>query len=346
MAKGSSFLGGVVNKVKKTTKRITSNLAVDPGATKRRAKAARKSDTDAIGNYIAEKDLEINGYMDTPEGKQILDDMMGLTKRYDRVIGDEYYGNKQKDLTKAKTAEYKKRKAQASKDNTAFDKRATMKELDDSGVYNIDDPYKGVDAKYDTDLLELESKKAKALAKGQKDYNKNPNKYEDAEIDKVIADSNAKYDKDYDAIKGTDAGKANRASLKTETDSANALRGTNKAYDSSSISKDYDDQIKSLEEKLGTDKESIFKESGLRQGSREDALSEILGGGRSASSNASDYFFDGPKAGENTGEVMASRIGATALGGTGLMLGTRYLTGGNMSYNADGEKDIAGIPFI
>ena len=61
--------------------------------------------------------------------------------------------------------------------------------------------------------------------------------------------------------------------------------------------------------------------------------------------NATDYLTARDMA-ENKGKALAVRHGALALAGTAAMVGPRYLSGGNMSTNNRGERDIAGIPFI
>lgn len=56
----------------------------------------------------------------------------------------------------------------------------------------------------------------------------------------------------------------------------------------------------------------------------------------------SDYYF-GAGVGK---EQQITRLAATGIGATGLGIGARYLSGGNMTTNRNGEKDIAMIPFL
>lgn len=54
----------------------------------------------------------------------------------------------------------------------------------------------------------------------------------------------------------------------------------------------------------------------------------------------SDYYTNG------TGQQMATRAGVTAGAYAGGAIGLRYLSGGTLTTNNQGESDIAGIPFI
>lgn len=56
----------------------------------------------------------------------------------------------------------------------------------------------------------------------------------------------------------------------------------------------------------------------------------------------SDYYF-GAGVGK---EQQITRLAAAGIGATGLGIGARYLSGGNMTTNRNGEKDIAMIPFL
>lgn len=58
--------------------------------------------------------------------------------------------------------------------------------------------------------------------------------------------------------------------------------------------------------------------------------------------NLTDYYF-----GAGVGrEQQLTRLGATGLGVAGVGIGARYLSGGSMTRNNKGEKDVAVIPFI
>ena len=345
MARGQSVIRSIVDTVKKGATRIKSNLAVDPNMTKRRARQYRDKQSDTAKKKLSEM---IGDDTKIDEKKKILDDFAKDKSAFQEVFDDEFVGNKQAELSDLKKVEYKKRKKAAAENNQTFDKGATMKDLDDSGVYNLDDPYKGLDDDFSKNKASLDTERAKTLAKEEAAFRKNPDKYTDDDIDGMIRDNKTKSDAEYKGQAGTTDGKTNRSALETETKRLEAMRGTNKQYDASATNELYDGKVKELTDGLKSKKDSIFEESGMRQGTREAALSKLTGKFDGTMNRGRDYFWDGPDnaSPHKTTEIRATRIGAAALGTAGVLVGSRYLTGGNMKYNADGEKDIAGIPFI
>ena len=124
------------------------------------------------------------------------------------------------------------------------------------------------------------------------------------------------------------------------------LSDKEKVAASKKINDDFDASVKGEKSRYGAQGDDIFKEHGFREGTRQDAFAEALGGGaggqaESVLGRGSSYFWQDA---DNTQRAM--RIGGAAAGVVGVGVAGRYLSGGNMSYNADGEKDIAGIPFI
>ena len=78
------------------------------------------------------------------------------------------------------------------------------------------------------------------------------------------------------------------------------------------------------------------------------AASKQVGGGIGEMWKGTRGYFTGADLAGQDGRTMAAaaRIGAAGAAYMGVNGGLRYLSGGGMTYNNQGERDIAGIPFI
>lgn len=117
----------------------------------------------------------------------------------------------------------------------------------------------------------------------------------------------------------------------------------------SAIKKDYNIRMKQQRELINTINEvqgqgtmGTFHQ--LRQqyalGGEAGNWNTIRSGTKAAGLMAQDYYLGGSLS-QN-----ATRIGVTAGAYMAGASGVRYLSGGSMSYNSNGERDIAGIPFV
>lgn len=88
-----------------------------------------------------------------------------------------------------------------------------------------------------------------------------------------------------------------------------------------------------------------------RQNYRE-AMSDIGGGaldaGLDMAKSVGGYYSGADRAGQGwgRGRAVATRAGMTVGAGMGIATGARYATGGSFTENRNGDRDIAGIPFI
>jgi len=89
----------------------------------------------------------------------------------------------------------------------------------------------------------------------------------------------------------------------------------------------------------------------LKKNSRE-AMSDIGGGALDAgidmAKSVGGYFTGADRAGQGwgRGRAVATRAGMTVGAGMGIATGARYASGGTFTENRNGDRDIAGIPFI
>ena len=131
---------------------------------------------------------------------------------------------------------------------------------------------------------------------------------------------------------GTDAGKTAKNIAKRAHEEGNAAKGAGKfmkGKDMSTI-----DAIKSYRNSRLNVAEGFAKDGKLG------TMGKIASDMGTAKSLAGSYFMGG------TAAQNATRIGTVGAGYMGVNLAGRGLTGGTLTKNNKGERDIAGIPFI
>lgn len=101
-------------------------------------------------------------------------------------------------------------------------------------------------------------------------------------------------------------------------------------------------------EVIGKKMQTLDAQSGIRKAQIDAGNQQIADGVVGMGRSATDWITAADKKAEGAGRAMAmgARVGAVAgasvLAGTGI----RAMNGGGLTYNNQGERDIAGIPFI
>lgn len=363
MAKGQGLLKGLFNSklVKGVKTKLKSNLKVDgqdllKGTARRGQKNARDTmeelsrNTDSVGkNNIIDNfsksgvdeanlknigsNLGDDSWVKNHTADDALDEMM-KTDGYDNINVDDFKKSYGEHKNFVESEDY----AQRVKDRDEY--RSNFKENDAEYDKIINDDYYGDHIKEQKNLRDKEyNQKNKEYKESGVEYDKEALKKELDEKYKVDDDPYEKINEEMKTEREA-MEKFNNESRKntigTDGLSTEQVVQQNKANDTF-----YESMQKNFDKKYNHKKEGIFKESGYREGTRSGALSELMGTGPATASKASEYFYHGASK-----EQALWRGGAAVAGVGATMVGARYLSGGNMSYNADGEKDVAGIPFI
>lgn len=134
--------------------------------------------------------------------------------------------------------------------------------------------------------------------------------------------------------------KKNEALEKITKDYADDAEGLAKAKEEAAAK--FLDEENAMKEVWKTQDAKTYEELGYLDGSRSDELAKAMGSKSEANFEiANQYLGTGA-----TGEERAWRAGAIGAGVVGGGTALRLMGGGSFGYNANGERDIAGIPFI
>lgn len=366
MAKGASFFSGIVNKGKKYTSKIKSNLKtniddqIKSAATRRmnRRSVERADKISGIMDNLREVADEADvmsalSDVDIPlkEGisrkklqhkfeKSVLDSDFkpgsidwgefvdkGNASRMDDAVMSGKVKMKSTEAGENTMKQYKDLKNEALADNEALKRIKNDRFIGD-------------------EQNRLEKNKKKEYERIVKEKIKSGTPYDKRTIMQELDDSgDYKIANPYDDIR-----KENESARRTiEREQRSARKKASKELtgdDLDSSLKDIDSkaekELDNLDKMYQKKSDKIYNETGYRDGTRKKAFEDYVGAGQANLDMAEDYYFHSP----TSTKQKAIRIGTTAAAIGGTALGARYLTGGNLRYNADGEKDIAGIPFI
>lgn len=194
------------------------------------------------------------------------------------------------------------------------------------------------------------------------DISKEANKKMKEELDTIVKNAkNNKQDIDIDQVrnslkekykvenKWTDVNKAREAELKKLDDlRVKELEGVDKNLAEDALKAEnkrindlYDKKLRNKNKSYARQDKELYKEFGYYDGSRMDEFNKAMSGGQAKMELLNQYLGTGA-----TGTERAWRAGTIGAAVVGTGVAGRLISGGSIGYNANGERDIAGIPFI